>query len=193
MVEPKIPQWILDKWSEKYPDNMGNIAFTPPFMMCLDFDERGNLTHYGQYNGFWETLEYDDRDNLIYYEHSNGYWSKKEYDQNNNCTYLINSKGYELIRAYDSNDNCISYKDNKGYWYKREYDKDNNLISEINKYTNDPTARRVTIKKLGYKGTLLDIHLLADKEMSRPKDLYNIRLDDGSLGIIEEKDVDKCT
>jgi len=57
-----------------------------------------------------EVTEYDDRGNLIHSKDSDGYEAWREYDANDNMIYYRNSKGFEWWREYDANNNMIHYR-----------------------------------------------------------------------------------
>jgi hypothetical protein len=54
-------------------------------------------------------------------------------------------------------------------------------------------GKRVKLKNKDLIGTIDKLHLPANKERNRPKDLYKVKWDNGKVGLVEEKDVEKCT
>ena len=73
----------------------------------------------------------DNKGNVIHYKDSNGYERWYEYDSNNNLIHCKNSIGYEDWYECDSNNNIIHYKNSKGVedWY----DSDGNRIDDPDK------------------------------------------------------------
>ena len=70
----------------------------------------------------------DNKGNVIHYKDSNGYEYWKDYDSNNNRIHYKDSKGVECWFKYDSNNNVIHYKESNGYEYWHDYDSNNNII-----------------------------------------------------------------
>lgn len=71
--------------------------------------------------------EKDERDNIIHYKNSDGYEYWKEYDLNNNIIHYKDSDGYEYWNEYDSNNILIKeLRFMKGKYYLN----DKELIKE---------------------------------------------------------------
>ena len=91
------------------------------------------MNHSKSDSGTTNTLkEYDEKGNLIHYRDSNGYEEWREYDENNNPIHFRNSTGFEWWSEYDENNNVIHYRNSDGYeaWY--EYDEKGNRRNSDN-------------------------------------------------------------
>ena len=62
-----------------------------------------------------EISEYDEKGNLIHYRNSDGYEYWREFDKNNNLIHRRDTNGFEAWKEYDENGNLIYYRDSDGY------------------------------------------------------------------------------
>ena len=53
-------------------------------------------------------------------------------------------------------------------------------------FTEDPINKRVSFENL--TGTIIELHLKADKTKSRKNDIYRIKWDNGKTGLLELTD-----
>ena len=93
-----------------------------------EYDEKGNLIHHRNSDGYEWWSEYTPNNNEIHHRNSDGVESWTEYDEMRNMIHYRTSNGVECWWEYDANNNQIHFRNFKGYEWWKEYDRNNNLI-----------------------------------------------------------------
>jgi len=60
-----------------------------------DYDEKGNVIHFKNSNGYEYWKDYDEKGNVIHFKNSAGYECSSKYNDKGNEIYFKNSDGYE--------------------------------------------------------------------------------------------------
>ena len=64
-----------------------------------EYDEKGNLVHFKNYDGYEQWREYDDKGNLVHFMDSDGREWWKEYDEKGNLIRQIRKTNEEGVDA----------------------------------------------------------------------------------------------
>ena len=120
-----------------------------------EYDDKGNVIHSKDSDGYEYWNEYNDEGDMIHCKNSNGYEYWYEYDDNGNMIYSKSSEGFghwneyadkgKVIHSkhsngfvfwcedwYDDKGNLIHYKNSDGYEEWKEYDDKGNIIHSKN-------------------------------------------------------------
>jgi YD repeat-containing protein len=76
-----------------------------------EYDEKGNMIHHRNSNGYEEWAEYDTNNNLIHYRDSNGYELWREYDEKGNMIHSRNSDNVDYL------DYSVTTPRYAGHWH----------------------------------------------------------------------------
>lgn len=94
----------------------------------MEYDSKGNLTHFKNSGGYERWNVYDSDGNMIYCEDSDGYKSWHEYDVDGNQIYCKFSNIHESWNEHDLNGNTICMKTANGDKTRFVYDNNGDMI-----------------------------------------------------------------